>query len=387
MKIVEVYTRFHIHEFLELPRRLYKSEKNWISPLDADIEAVFDKNKNKRFQNGECTRFLLLDEAHKTIGRVAVFIDRNIAFSEKQPTGGMGFFECIENQEAANLLFDTCQAWLTEWGMQAMDGPVNFGDRDRFWGLLTDGFHPPIYGAFYHFPYYRQLFEAYGFKDYFKQYTFYMPVMAKMLGAVQSRADRILSNPDYSFEQIDKKRLDKYLADFRTIYNKAWVKHLGVAEMTAGQATQLAKDIKPIMDEKIIYFAYFKGEPIAFFVCLPELNQIFRYVNGKLDAIGTLTFLWHRWRKTCHKMFGVAFGVIPEFQGKGVEGAIITVMREVVQVKYRQYDDIEMNWVGDFNTTMVKMCKLIGGEIYKTHITYRKLFDENQPFERHPVTN
>jgi GNAT superfamily N-acetyltransferase len=387
MHISEVHTSADIREFLELPRRLYKNEKNWISPLDRDIEAVFDKDKNNRFKNGECIRWILKDDAGKTIGRIAAFIDKSIAYKENQPTGGTGFFECIDNQQAANLLFDTSKKWLAERGMEAMDGPINFGDRDKFWGLLVDGFYEPNYGMFYHFPYYKQLFETYGFKEYFKQFTYRRDVMAKMHDLIEARAQRLYNNPDYSFQHIDKKNLEKYIEDFRIIYNKAWVKHLGVAEMTPSQAKQLGNGLKSIMDEQIIWYMYYKNQPIAFFVCLPELNQTFKYINGKLNLTGVITFLWHKWRKTCRKMFGVAFGVIPEFQGKGIEGAIIIKMRDIVQKSYRQYDDFEMNWIGDFNTTMIKMCQLIGGEVVKTHATYRKLFDESKPFERHPITN
>ena len=145
------------------------------------------------------------------------------------------------------------------------------------------------------------------------------------------------------------------------------------------------KRIRPILDEKLIWFAYYKGEPVAFFVMLPEMNQIFRHVNGKLDAIGILKFLYHKWRGTCRKMFGVVFGVVPEHQGKAVEAAIVMAARDLIQDHYHRYDDLEMNWIGDFNPTMMKVNELMGGQIIKTHVTYRKLFDETKPFERHPV--
>src|SRR5699024_6840886 len=164
MQIIEVTDKRTQKEFLQLPVRLYKHEQNWIRPLDKDIEKVFDPTKNKYFEHGECTRWILVNDQQETIGRVAAFIDRKTANTFDQPTGGMGFFECINDKEAAFLLFDTCKEWLEARNMEAMDGPINFGDRMNWWGLLVDGFYEPNYGMFYHFPYYQQLFEAYGFQ-------------------------------------------------------------------------------------------------------------------------------------------------------------------------------------------------------------------------------
>jgi len=386
MQLIEVTTASHRREFLELPARLYANEPNWIRPLDQDIEKVFDPQRNPYFTHGECIRWLLQDARGQVIGRVAAFVDQDAAYTEAQPTGGMGFFECINDQQAAFLLFDTCRQWLVARGMEAMDGPINFGERDQWWGLLVDGFLPPNYGMFYHLPYYQELFEAYGFREYFKQYTYYRTVAAPLHPVVFARAERIRANPDYTFDHIHRKDLEKYTEDFRVIYNKAWGKIKGTKpDMTREQSRSLLKQLKPIIDEKLIWFAYYKGEPVAFFVMLPEMNQIFRHLNGKLDLIGKLRFLYHKWKGTCRKMFGVVFGVVPEHQGKAVEAAIVMPPRDLIQDHYHRYDDLEMNWIGDFNPPMMKVVELMGGKIIKTHVTYRKLFDETKPFERHPI--
>ena len=169
-KVIEVTDKTTQAEFIQLPFSIYKSDPNWIPPLKQDIEKVFDPAKNKFFEDGECTRWILKDERGQTIGRIAAFINRRTAFTEDQPTGGCGFFECIDNQEAANLLFDTGKQWLQERKMEAMDGPINFGERNAWWGLLVDGFTPATYEMNYNLPYYKALFENYGFKIYFKQY-------------------------------------------------------------------------------------------------------------------------------------------------------------------------------------------------------------------------
>jgi GNAT superfamily N-acetyltransferase len=385
MQLTEVSTAAHRKEFLLLPVHLYKDDKNWIRPLDNDIENVFNPDKNKFFTHGECTRWILQDKGGHTIGRVAAFIDRNTATKFDQPTGGMGFFECINNQEAAFRLFDSCKQWLQARGMEAMDGPVNFGDRNQWWGLLVDGFTEPNYGMFYHHRYYKNFFEVYGFRDFFQQYTYSRKVMAPLHPIVVKKAERIFQNPDYSFRHIEKSHLDKYGEDLRIIYNKAWAKHEGVQEMTSEGVKALMKQFKPVLDEDIIWFAYHKEEPIGFFVMLPEMNQIFKYVNGKLNAVGIIKLLWHQYRKTCKKMFGLVFGFIPEYQGKGLESAIVAAAGKYVQVPGQNYEDFEMNWIGDFNPTMMKMVEIMGGKVCKTHITYRKMFDETRPFKRATV--
>ncbi|UZR95058.1 hypothetical protein [Chondrinema litorale] len=389
MEIIEVKDTHTRKEFIQLPVRLYKSENTaWIRPLDDDINSVFDTSKNKYFRHGECTRWILKDSTGTTVGRVAAFIDkRSVNKDNDQPTGGMGFFECINNQEAAFKLFDTCKAWLEERGMEAVDGPINFGERDQWWGCLIDGFeHEPNYCCNYNFDYYPALFEAYGFQVYFKQFTFAREIMGALAPKVAEKAAKLQQDPRYDARHLKKAEISKYIEDFREVYNNAWANHSGVAKMSSLQAKALMNKMKPIMDEKVLWFAYFDNKPIGFFILLPEVNQIFKHVNGKLDLLGKLTFLWYKWRKTNKKLLGVIFGVDPAHQGKGVDGLMIEKFRQMVQGDYRAYDFLEMNWIGDFNPKMINVVKAqVGGRINKTHVTYRKLFDESKPFKRMPI--
>ncbi|MBA4144348.1 MAG: hypothetical protein C0523_01195 [Cytophaga sp.] len=387
MQVQEVVTAEQIREFLQLPIRLYKNTPQWIRPLDADVESVFDKEKNKTFRHGECTRWLLMDDSGKTIGRVAAFVDqKTVNKGNDQPTGGMGFFECIDNQEAAFLLFDQCKTWLQQKGMEAMDGPINFGNRDRWWGLQVEGYdREPNYQCNYNFPYYKDFFEAYGFQVYFYQLTFGRKIMGPLSGKLWDKAALVAKDPNYRFEFMPKIDLKKLADNIRYIYNKAWANRGEIPELTETQAAHIVKQMKPIMDKHLLWFGYYKDEPIVFFLSLPEVNQVFKHVNGKLDLTGKLKFLWHTWRKTNRKAFGILFGVVPEHQGKGVDGAIIMAFRKLMQEDYLRYDEYEMNWIGDFNSKMVKVAEQITPDVVKKHATYRKLFDESKPFKRYPL--
>ncbi len=169
------------------------------------------------------------------------------------------------------------------------------------------------------------------------------------------------------------------------MYNRAWASRGEIAELTDQQAKLIVKQMKPIMDEKLIWFGYYNNEPIAFFLSLPEVNQIFKHLNGKLNLIGKLKFLWHTLLRTNRKAFGVLFGVVPAHQGKGVDGAIIEEFRQLHQVKINRYDEYEMNWIGDFNSKMIRVVEQINAPVVKRHATYRKLFDESKPFKRFPI--
>ncbi|MEJ0055465.1 MAG: hypothetical protein WDN75_07295 [Bacteroidota bacterium] len=212
MQIQEVKNTQELHEFLLLPVRLYAATPQWIRPLDKDVESVFDKEKNKAYRHGDCIRWILKDDKGETIGRVAAFvIEKAVNKGNDQPTGGMGFFECINDKTAAFMLFDQCKNWLSDKGMEAMDGPINFGNKDRWWGLLVEGFeNEPNYQCNYNFPYYQEFFESYGFQLYFNQLTFARKVMEPLSEKLYKKANLIAKNPDYSFRYIGKKELDGF---------------------------------------------------------------------------------------------------------------------------------------------------------------------------------
>lgn len=387
MKAIVVNTPQHIREFIGFPLKLYKQEPHWIMPLESDVESVFDPKKNKFFSHGECIRWILQNDSGETIGRVAAFIDtKTVNKGNDQPTGGMGFFDCINDQQAAFTLFDLCKNWLKEKGMEAMDGPINFGPRDRWWGLLVDGFNlEPNYQCNYNFPYYIKFFEAYGFQVYFYQLTYGRKVMGPLSEKLVDKATLVGADPDYKFDFFRGNDFNKLADDIRIVYNRAWAKRGEIAELSQAQARNMVKQMKPVMDRHLVWFGYYKNEPISFFISIPELNQIFKHLNGKLNWLGKLKFLWHQWRKTNKKAFGILFGIIPEHHGKGVDGGMIMGFRKLVQEEYLRYEDYEFGWIGDFNPKMMRVSEQVQTDVVKKHATYRKLFDETKPFKRMPV--
>ncbi|MFO7668120.1 MAG: hypothetical protein R6W31_00530 [Bacteroidales bacterium] len=385
MKVEEVKDRRSGQAFLRVPKILYKDEDTWVCPLDKEIESIFDPKKNVYFNHGEATRWILKDHQGNLKGRVAAFIDRNNALKQEQPTGGMGFFECIHDQKAANLLFDTAREWLKERGMEAMDGPVNFGETDKYWGLLVEGFTHPSYEIAYNFPYYQELFETYGFQTYFKQEGFHLDITRPLPPRFQKIAEWIARKPDYEFKHFEWKHADLYIKDFVTVFNEAWASFKENFEPL--EVTYIKKTIqkaRAIIDEEFVWIAYHKGKPIAIYLMYPDVNQILKHLNGRMNLPSMLKFFFLKRRKTMTRARGVLMGVVPAFQGLGVEAAIILQLVKVFERK-SHFTEIEFSWVGDFNPKMRNIFIGVGCKSVKHYITYRYLFDREKPFKRYPI--
>jgi len=381
MNIIEVNSKKDKKDFIQIACSIYKNEKNWIRPLDKDINSVFDPKTNKAFRKGDVKRWILKNN-NETIGRIAAFYSSKND-KEKLRVGGCGFFECIDDEEAAKMLFDTAKNWLEKNGYNSMDGPINFGERDKWWGCLVEGFDiDPNYLQNYGKAYYQKLFENYGFQLLFRQLTFLKKVRTPLSEKLSLKAERALRDPNYNFKTLEKRNIQKYIRDFTKIYNDAWSKYPGVSKLELSQAKLLFAQLKPILDEKILWFAYHNNDPIGFFISIPEMNQIFKHVNGKLDLFGKLKTFYHlKIKKSCKKMVGLVFGIVPKHQGKGVDGALIMASRETIQEKLA-YEDLELNWIPDFNKSMIRVAEQVQVKLGKIHHTYRYNFDRSIPVER-----
>ncbi|MBL4594832.1 MAG: hypothetical protein JKX68_13615 [Flavobacteriales bacterium] len=385
MQIIAVKDKQTIKDFINLPWGIYKNDKNWIPHLKQDIEKVFDPQQNKAHANGKIIRWVLKDNNNIIIGRIAAFVDYKIADNFEQPTGGIGFFECINDKEAAFLLFNTAKKWLQSNKMQAMDGSINFGEKNMFWGVLVENFTDPnSYGMNYNPEYYKTFFEEYGFKTYYKQFMYKRDLNVPAQQIFVEKSENIMSNGDYSITNVRGMSIDKLAENFKTVYNAAWGGHDNFKVLSSKNANKIIKALKPVYDKDIIVFVFYKGTPVAFYVNIPELNEIFKYVNGNLNWLGKLKFLYHKLKKTPNTMVGVVFGVDRDFQGKGIEGAMIKWTEENI-VTLGRYDQTVLTWIGDFNPKMLKVCDNLGANIYRTYITYRYLFDREKEFKRCPI--
>jgi len=265
-----------------------------------------------------------------------------------------------------------------------MDGPINFGERDRWWGLVVEGFKPPIYLMNYNLPYYRQLFETYGFKNFYNQVCWHLDVNTVLTERFVVQHQKYSVNPGFKAIRIDKMRLNKFAADFSSIYNQAWAKHEGNKEMRKETALKMLQAMKPIIDEDLMWFTYHNDQPVAMWINLPELNQIIKHLNGSFNFFAKLKYFWLKKKGVCNKFTGIVFGVVPEYQGKGIDYYMIVEAATVIQQK-KQYQELELQWQGDFNLKMLNISKNLGARQSRLLSTYRYLFDRSKEFKRHPV--
>ncbi len=385
MKITRVAGRKTRRQFLDVARIIYTNDDVWVCPFDYEIEAIFDPAQNPYYKHGEAERWILEDDDNKLTGRIAAFIDNKMASSYEQPTGGMGFFECINHEPSAFMLFNTAKKWLEERGMEAMDGPVNFGETDKYWGLLVGGFTHPSFEVPYNPPYYQNLFESFGFKVYYKMEGFHLDITQPLSDRFMKIAEWVVKKPGYEFKHFSWKEEDKFTQDFAEVFNEAWASFKAHFEpLEAEYIKRVLKKAKPIIDEEFIWLAYFKGKPIAIYLMFPDLNQILKHLNGKLNLFNMIKFLYLKKRKTMTRAKGLLMGVIPKYQGRGIESAFILNLRKVLEKK-PQYREVEFSWVADFNPRMRKIFISVGSVPAKNYITYRYLFDSNREFKRYPV--
>jgi len=389
MQVIEVTTKDQKKEFIDFPKKLYAGDPFWVCPLDSNIESVFDPEKNHTFKHGEAIRWILKENNGATIARIGAFIDRVRSEANNQPTGGIGFFEVIENKEAAFILFNTAKDWLADRGMEAMDGPVNFGENDNNWGLLVDGFVQQAFGMPYNKRYYKLFFEEYGFTNYFDQYSYHRDIRGTNNEIVQfperfmKIAEWLSKRPGYSFRHFEFKNSGKYVNDLVEIYNSTWsVFKEDFTPLDPSFLEESLEKAKVIIDEELIWFAYSNDKPIAFFILFPDLNQILKLLNGKLNILNILRFTFYKFTHKMTRIRAVAGGVHPTHQNSGVESAIFLQLYEVFKKK-PWFKELELSWVGDFNYKMIAIYEALGARKAKTHVTYRFMINSKLPFRRY----
>lgn len=370
MKITEVRTKADAKEFINMARFIYKGDKEWIQPLDKDIEAIFNTTENLSFKSGEATRWLLKSNTNQTIGRIAAFYSDLYNKTTTEKTGGIGFFECVNSNEAATLLFDTARIWLQQRGIKAIDGPINFGEKDRFWGLMVSGFKNPSYMENYNPPYYQELFESYGFRKTVEQSTSEINTNDFNYERFNRIASRVLQNPTYRFEYYKDSEIERFSNDFMIIYNQAWAHRPDFTPMTMERVMSTLKTLRPILRENLIWFAYANNEPAGFYINVIDVNQIFKHLHGKMNLWAKIKFVWYKKFGRIDRCRGIVFGVIPKYQNLGLEAGMIVKLYETVQ-HHRHLQSSELAWIGDFNPKMHSLFDALGAKTTKIHYTYQ----------------
>ena len=353
-----------IHEFHDLGKSIYRFDKNYVMPIIEDVEAVFDPSKNKRFEHGEAERWLLF-EKDVCVGRIAAFYE----MKQGKPSGAWGFFEVVENESYAVALIETAEKWLKDRGCAKILAPVNFGDKDSFWGLLIQGNKKPSYLENYNPHYYQNFIEGQGYEREIEQTTYDIAFDEFNYTRFKAIANRALGKSDYRFEFLDFAQIDKYVEDFMAIYNQAWAFHEDFMPLKREVLLKRFKSMKYAMYPEFAVFAYHKERPVGFFVSILELNEVFCNFEGRLSWWNKIKFLWSR--GSIAKAKAIIFGVVPDYQKLGIDTGLIIKSYEGMR-KAKKISSMELAWIGDFNPKMLSMLSSMGAKLTKTHHTYWK---------------
>jgi GNAT superfamily N-acetyltransferase len=317
---------------------------------------------------------VVYDKSSRPIGRIAAFVNERKAFKTDPPTGGCGFFECVDDQQVADLLFDQARLWLATRGIGAMDGPVNFGENVMWWGLLIEGFTRPYYGMNYNPPYYQALFENYGFRILYEQISNRISIDKPFPDRFARIAEWAARRQGVRIEHLRMRDFGKYAQDFMDIYNNAWRHFENFTPVTLETVRENFEKMRPVMDERMVLYAYVNDDPASFLLVLPDTNELIDGLDGRLGLWGKLRFAWNRQTRKHRRMRAVIMGTKEEYRNQGLESALFIRLKEYV-LPLGHYEELELSWVGDFNTRMMSIHKATGAEMSKRHATLRFVFD------------
>lgn len=353
-------------EFLEFPYRLYKNHPYWVPPLRIQQKKLIDTVKNPFYKNAEIALFLGYENG-ETAGRIAAIIDHRYNEFHGTKTGFFGFFESTDRQDVVSLLIKAASDWLRERGMTSIMGPTNPGMMDTI-GVLVEGFDSiPAIMMPYNDPGYDRLLTGAGLIKEMDLYSFIVNAQTVDMDRVNRAKEIVFArNPGLKVRQINLKRIFDEVDIIRDIFNKAWKNNWGFIPLSKEEFDELAKDLKSIIDPELAYIAEMNGTPVAFTVPLPDYNQIFHTMNGNLLPFGIFKLLFGKKKMT--NIRTTLMGVLPEFQGRGIDAVLH--QQEIEYGLKKGYFSSELGWVLENNMEMIRVAEKIGSHSRKVYRMY-----------------
>ncbi len=368
MHIQQVSNKKDLAEFIRFPWKVYQGYCNWVPPLIGEMKFLLG-DENPFFHHAEAACFLAVDKG-SVIGRIAAIVDRNHINIHGEQCGFFGFFECLPDLSAARELLATAAGWLKERDLEIMRGPMNPSTNDEC-GFLAEGFDsPPMIMMTYTPPYYLDYMEQCGLIKARDLYA-YLSVIKEV--SAGDRLERLAAaikkrNPGLTVRPANMNNFQKELETVKEIYNSAWSRNWGFVPMTDEEIESMAKRLKPLIVPELLIMAEIDGKPAAFFMAVPDYNQVLGRINGRLGPLGLLKFLWYSRRISDIRV--LTMGVKEEYRKKGIEGMLY--LESFKAAMRKGYQRAEMSWVLEDNELMKKGCELMGGKLYKKYRIYEK---------------
>lgn len=369
IKIIPVTNKAGKMRFIKSQWKFYRGDKNWVPPIVAERSKLLDTDKNPFYKHSKIQLFLAESDG-EVVGRIAAILNGNHQMIHKDHTGHFGFFECIDNQEVANALFEAAEKWLKDKGMKRIIGPVNPSLNDECAFLLEGYNSPPVTLMPYNPKYYLKLAEGAGFRKEKDLYAFHLNMdtfvsekMERLQDIIRKRHDIVIRNIDFK----NKAQFQKDVATLKDIYNKAWEPNWGFVKMTDEEFDFLAADLKPVADPRFAFIAESHGKPVGFALALPDINECLIHNRGG----SLLGALWHLLtkKKKIKLVRIIVLGVLPEFQKTGVDAVMYYQFKLMHKITNIQYG--EASWVLEDNDMMIKgLQETMKSELYKKYRMY-----------------
>jgi hypothetical protein len=369
IKIRMVNSKSDLMKFIKMQWAIYKGDPYWVPPLIMDRKKVLSKEKNPFYKHADAD-FFLAEKDGEIVGRIAAIKNELHNKYHNDKVGFFGFFECINNQNAANALFDAAKNWLKEKGCDTMRGPANPSSNDE-WGMLLDGFDDePRILMTYNPKYYLDLCDNYGLKKV-KDLLAYKLENEKVVGSEKLRrvAELAGKRAGLKISSLDMNNFKTELEKVKDIYNKAWAPNWGFVPMTEDELDAMAKDLKQLVEPSLVLFGEIEGKNAGFALVMPDYNYIFKQMNGKLFPFGFLKLLSKKEKAKIKWVRIITLGLVPEFQKKGLDAVFYW---EIVNRAHNLGIDLgEASWILEDNEMMNRGAKdVMNGEAYKKYRIY-----------------
>lgn len=355
--------------FLEVSSVVYSGDRNWVQPLQSDIKAKFSRD-NTFFQYGRLQQFVAMAN-EQPCGRIVAAINDRLIEREGEQVGLFGFFECVDNSAIARGLFDAATRWLQGQGIQKVRGPIDLSTHNSCL-FLTDGFDSqPMLMMPYNPEYYLRFMAENGFQSAKDAFAYDLPLDVPLPSGYE-KAYRIACKSGITFRPIRTKG-EGFKADCLALYDlftRAFAANWSSTPRTEAEFLEEAQALQSLVDPDIFPIAEYQGEMVGFFMSLPDYNVALKRVNGRLNWLGILKFLWYR--RQISEARVIAICALPELRRKMVAPALIYLGHRNGTRKKNPYSRAELSWVFEDNEPSRKIIEATGAKIYKTYRIYEK---------------
>jgi hypothetical protein len=305
----------------------------------------------------------------RAVGRVSAIRNRRHEEFHQEATGFFGFFECERDPEAAAGLLDAVREHLRGEGLSQFLGPVNPSTNEEC-GVLVDGFEtPPMVMMTHNPPYYDELLQGCGLRKARDLLAYFMEEKERRIPERVARGAALIRKRlgNVTVRPLDKKRFLREVEAFRRVYNSAWEKNWGFVPMTDAELDHMARQLKPVVDPVLVRIAEVDGEPVAFALGLPDMNQALKHARGKLFPLGLLKILWYA--RKIRRVRILALGVLEEYRGTGLD--VLLYHDLFAEGMAKGYTQGEFSWILEDNLPMVRPLEQFGARLYKTYRLYQ----------------